>query len=75
MLSNQKIAKDQVSTFDNELSLVETDLGDSRIGISIILTLAGVFGVWGSISLMNGILQANSIKQIGQGLFTAITGL
>ena len=75
MFSNQKIAKDQVSTFNNELSLVETDLGDSRIGIGIILTLASAFGVWGSISLISGILQADSIKQIGQGLFTAITGL
>ena len=75
MLSIQKITEDQVSTFSNEMNLVDTDLGNSKLGIGIIMVLAGFIGAWGTICLVNGLVQANSFQQLGQGLFTAITGL
>jgi len=75
MLGTQKIAENQVSTFSNEINLVDTDLGNSRIGFGIIMVLAGFIGIWGAICLFNGFVQANSFQQLGQGLFTAITGL
>lgn len=75
MLSSHKITKDQVSTFSNEMNLVDTDLGNSKLGIGIIMILAGFVGAWGTVCLINGLVQANSLTQVGQGLFTAITGL
>ena len=75
MLGSQKITEDQVATFSNEISLVDTDLGNSKLGIGIIMVLASFVGFWGTVCLISGLVQASSINQLGQGLFTAITGL
>jgi hypothetical protein len=75
MLSSQKIAEKQISSFGTEIDLVDSDLGNSKLGIGIIMMLASFVGVWGTICLMNGLIQANSFQQLGRGLFTAITGL
>jgi hypothetical protein len=75
MLSDHKIANKQITVFSNEVELVDLDLGNSKLGIGIIMALAGFVGFWGTICLINGFIQANSIKQIGQGLITAMTGL
>ena len=75
MLSSQKITEDQVSTFSNEINLVDTDIGNSKLGIGIIMMLASFVGFWGSVCLISGLVQTNSLTQVGQGLFTAITGL
>jgi len=75
MLGTQKIAEKQISSFSTEIDLVNSDLGDSRLGIGIIMMLASFVGIWGTICLINGLAQANSFQQLGRGLFTAITGL
>ena len=75
MLSSQKIAEEQIASFGSEIDLVDSDLGNSKLGIGIIMVLASFVGVWGTICLINGLIQANSFQQLGRGLFTAITGL
>ena len=75
MLSSQKIAEEQIASFGSEIDLVDSDLGNSKLGIGIIMMLASFVGVWGTICLINGIVQANSFQQLGRGMFTAITGL
>jgi len=75
MLSSQKIAEEQIASFGSEIDLVDSDLGNSKLGIGIIMMLASFVGVWGTICLINGLIQANSFQQLGRGLFTAITGL
>jgi len=75
MLSTQKIAEKQISSFGAEIDMVNSDLGNSKLGIGIIMTLASFVGVWGTICLINGIVQANNFQQLSRGLITAITGL
>jgi hypothetical protein len=75
MLSNPKIAEKQITVFINEVELVDRNLGNSKLGIGIIMIMAGFIGFWGTICLINGLSQANNLKQLGQGLLTAITGL
>ena len=75
MLSNHKIIKEQVIALDRDTDLAELNVGDSRLGIGVIMTLAGFVGAWGFMCLLNGIIQANNIAEIGKGLITAATGL
>ena len=75
MLASQKIAEKQIASFGSEIDLVDSDLGNSKLGIGIIMTLASFVGVWGTICLINGIVQANNFQQLSRGLITAIIGL
>ena len=75
MFGTQKIAEKQLSSIGIEVDLVNTDLGNSKLGIGVIMTLAGFVGIWGTICLLNGMVQANGFQQLGRGLITAITGL
>ena len=75
MLTNQKITEKRIASFVSEIDLVDSDLGNSKLGIGIIMALASFVGVWGTVCLMNGIAQANSFEHLSRGLFTAITGL
>ena len=75
MLSNHKISNKQISVFNNEVELVDLDLGNSKLGTGIIMAVAGFAGFWGTVCLINGFIQANSLKQLGQGLITAMSGL
>jgi hypothetical protein len=75
MLTNHKIAEEQITTFDQEVVFADHDLGNSKLGIGIIMFLAGFVGIWGSICMISGIMQANNLQQISRGFITAITGL
>lgn len=75
MLSEQKITKEQVTTFDAEAEIADLAIGNSRFGFGIIMVMAGFVGVWGCLCLLNGIVQSDSIQQLARGLLTAFTGI
>ncbi len=75
MLNEQKIAKEQVTTFADTIAISQPDIGNSRFGIGIIMAMAGFVGVWGCICLINGIVQSQSIQELAHGVFTAFTGI
>ena len=74
MISEHKMTEDQIRTFVKE-EASELEISNSKLGIGLIMTMAGFVGAWGCICLINGIVQANSIHEIGRGIFTAITGI
>lgn len=75
MLSEQKIIKEQVTTFTSAAKVSELEIGNSRFGIGIIMVMACFVGAWGCICLINGIAQSQSIQELGRGIITAFTGI
>ncbi len=75
MLSDHKIAKEQVATFTADTEISELEIGNSRFGIGIIMVMAGFVGVWGCFCLINGIAHTQSTQELARGLFTAFTGI
>jgi hypothetical protein len=75
MLSEQKVAKEQVAALASNAELAELAIGNSRVGIGIIMVMAGFVGIWGCLCLLNGIVQAQNIQELARGLFTALTGI
>jgi hypothetical protein len=75
MLTEQKITNEQVTTFSDQAEAAELELGNSRFGIAIIMTMSCFVGAWGCLCLISGIAQAHNVNEIGRGIITAITGI
>lgn len=75
MIRDQKIAKEQVAAFDDNVDVSDLAIGNSKIGIGLIMFMAGFVGVWGCICLLSGIVQAQNLHELGQGIFKALTGI
>jgi len=75
MLADQKIVKEQATTFDSSVVDSDLDMGNSRFGIGMIMVMAGFVGVWGCLCLISGIFQSHSLQDIGRGIITAFTGI
>ena len=75
MQSDQKFTKEQVAAFGSSIFVSDLEIGNSRLGIGLIMAMAGFVGVWGCICLANGIVQSQSIQDIGRGIITALTGI
>lgn len=75
MLTDQKFIKEQAATFDSSVFDSDLEIGNSRFGIGLIMTMAGFVGAWGCVCLLNGIAQSQNIRELGHGIFTALTGI
>jgi hypothetical protein len=75
MLTDQKFIKEQAATFDSSVFDSDLEIGNSRFGIGLIMTMAGFVGAWGCLCLINGIVQSQSLHDIGSGIITAFTGI
>jgi len=75
MLADQKIVKEQATTFDSSVVDSDLDMGNSRFGIGMIMIMAGFVGVWGCLCLISGIFRSHSLQDIGRGIITAFTGI
>ena len=75
MLGEQKIVKEQVTTFINNADVTTLEVGNSRVGIGIIMVMACFLGIWGCVCLISGVAQTQSIHEFGRIIFTAFTGL
>jgi len=75
MLTSQKIANEQIATFDNSVASSDLEIGNSRFGMGVIMVMAGFIGVWGCLCLINGIAQSSSMQELGRGIITAFTGI
>ncbi len=75
MLTDQKFIKEQAATFDSSVFDSDLEIGNSRFGIGLIMVMAGFVGAWGCLCLINGIVQSQSLHDIGSGIITAFTGI
>lgn len=70
-----EIITERVASFDREIESTELDLGNSKLGIGIIMTMAAFVGVWGVACLIGGLASTQSFHEIGRSLITAFTGM
>ena len=75
MIHDQKLAKEQVAALGDNVEVSDLAIGNSRIGIGLIMFLAGFVGVWGCICLLNGVVQSQNLHELSRGILTALTGI
>ena len=75
MLTSQKIAEEQITTFENSVVSHDLEIGNSRLGLGMIVVMAGFIGIWGCLCLISGIAQSPSIQELGRGIITAFIGI
>ncbi len=66
MLSEQKIIEEQVVSLAGQSEIADVEIGNSRFGIIIIMTMAGFVGAWGCVCILSGIAQSQNIQELGR---------
>ena len=47
----------------------------SRLGLGVIMAMAGLVGIWGVTCIINGLTTAVNVSEASRGLITAVTGI
>lgn len=75
MFNTANTADAQMKTLENLKQDSTFELGNSRLGVIIIMTMATFVGVWGTTCLLSGLASCTSYQEICQGFITALTGI
>ncbi len=75
MYESMEITRDRVATFDAEIEVADLELGNSKLGLTIIMIMAAFVGIWGVACLIGGLSSTESFHQFGHSLITAFTGM
>lgn len=75
MYESMEITRESVATYDGEVQVADLELGNSRLGLGIIMIMAAFIGIWGVACLVSGLASAGSFHEVGRSLVTAITGM
>jgi len=70
-----EIARERTATFDTEIEIADLELGNSKLGLGIIMIMAAFVGVWGIACLISGLASTGSFHEIVRSLMTAFTGM
>ena len=61
-----------------ESTLIETselDVGNSRLGLGVIMIMAAFLGLWGTACIISGLATLGSLKEAGSTLLNALLGV
>lgn len=75
MYNSLEATQERVTTFDENIEVADLELGNSKLGIGIIMVMAAFVGVWGLACLIGGLTSTNSFQEMGRSLLMAITGM
>ena len=75
MYKSMEITQERVATFDSTVEVAELELGNSRLGLGIIMVMAAFIGIWGVACLLGGLAGADSFHEIWRSMITAFTGM
>jgi len=75
MYKSADITQERVTTFDSNVEVAELELGNSRLGLGVIMIMAAFVGIWGVACLVSGLASAGSFQAVGRSLITALTGM
>jgi len=75
MYKSMEIAQEKAATFDSSMEVAELELGNSRLGLGVIMVMAAFVGIWGLACLIGGLTSSGSFSEIGRSLITAFTGM
>ena len=75
MSESMEITQERVATFDSTVEVAELELGNSKLGLGVIMVMAAFVGIWGIACLIGGLASAGSFHDIGRSLITAFPGM
>jgi hypothetical protein len=75
MYETMEITQERVAALENKIEVAELELGNSKLGLGVIMIMAAFVGIWGVACLIGGIATSDSFHEIGRGLITAFTGM
>jgi hypothetical protein len=75
MYESMEVTQERVATFDNQVEVAELELGNSRLGLGIIMVMAAFVGIWGVACLIGGLASAEGFHEVWRSLITAFTGM
>ena len=75
MYESMEITQERVATLDTSVEVAELELGNSRLGLGIIMVMAAFVGIWGVACLVGGLASAGSFHEVWRSLLTAFTGV
>ena len=75
LLPDQKYTEENIASLGSSIFESDLDIGNSRFGMGVIMVMAGLVGAWGCLCLVSGIIQSQSLQDIGRGIITAFTGI
>ena len=75
MYESMEITQEKAATFDSTVEVAELELGNSKLGLGVIMIMAAFVGIWGLTCLIGGLTSAGSFSEIGRSLITAFTGM
>lgn len=67
--------QNRTTALEKQSVAVDFEVGNSRLGIGIIMTMAAFVGFWGMACLVSGLANISSFQELGGGIITAITGM
>ena len=75
MYESMNITRERVAGFDADVEVADLQLGNSRLGLGVILTMAAFVGIWGVVCLIGGLASTRSFSEVWRTLLTAFTGM
>lgn len=75
MYKSMEVTQERAATFDTKVEVAELELGNSKLGLGIIMVMAAFVGVWGLACLIGGLASAEGFQEIWHGMLTAFTGM
>ena len=75
MFKSMEITQERAAAIETNIEVAELKLGNSKLGLGIIMIMAAFVGIWGVACLIGGLASSDSFHEIGRGLITALTGM
>ena len=75
MYESMEVTQERVATFDSQVEVAELELGNSKLGLGIIMVMGAFVGVWGVACLISGLAGAEGFHEVWRSLITAFTGM
>jgi len=75
MFESMDLTQERAATYDTNVDFAELELGNSKLGLGIIMIMAAFVGIWGVACLISGLANAGSFHEIWNALITAFTGI
>lgn len=75
MYDTLEMTEKRLVTFESELETTDFELGNSRLAITVIISMSACVGIWGIACLVSGLAQSSGLQETGRALIMALTGM
>ena len=64
MYESMEITQERVAAIDSNIEVAELELGNSKLGLGVIMIMAAFVGIWGVACLIGGLASSDSFQAI-----------